>query len=461
MQYCFFSIAGISRATNQGRRTGLSNAFVRLSVPKVLGIFCLVAFAFAVSLSRTVFADQGTLTLQEAQRKALERSRQISAQDASVAASREMAAAAGQLPDPVLRFGLDNVPSDGPDQFSLTRDFMTQRRVGIMQEFTRSQKRDLRARRFENEAEKSLAEKEAVIASIQRDTALAWLDVYYTEAQAAVIAQQGAQARIEITAAEAAYRAGRGSQADVFAAHSARVALEDQASELGRRVANARTMLARWVGDEPALSISDKPAMDSIHLDSSALDTQLGHHPQIAILTRREQIAATEVQLAQADRKADWSVELSYGVRGPAYSNMVSIGVSVPLQWDQRNRQERQIASKLALAEQARAERDEVLRAHVSEVRTMIAEWQNGRERVARYERELLPLALERTKATRAAYQGGKTALTELLLARRSEIDVRMQMVRLEAETARLWAQLNFLFPDPAVVQNPNDGANK
>ena len=31
---------------------------------------------------------------------------------------------------------------------------------------------------------------------------------------------------------------------------------------------------------------------------------------------------------------------------------------------------------------------------------------------------------------------------------RRNEIDVRMQALQLEMETARLWAQLNFLFPE-------------
>jgi hypothetical protein len=38
--------------------------------------------------------------------------------------------------------------------------------------------------------------------------------------------------------------------------------------------------------------------------------------------------------------------------------------------------------------------------------------------------------------------------LTELLLARRNEIDVRMKAVTLEADIARLWAQLDFLVPD-------------
>jgi outer membrane protein TolC len=130
---------------------------------------------------------------------------------------------------------------------------------------------------------------------------------------------------------------------------------------------------------------------------------------------------------------------------------MISLGVSVPLPWDRANRQDREIGAKLAVAEQARAQREEMLRAHVAEVRGMIAEWQNGRERLARYEKDLLPLAAERSKAALAGYQGGKAGITDLLLARRSETDIRMQAVQLEMDTARLWAQLNFLIPADAV----------
>ena len=45
------------------------------------------------------------------------------------------------------------------------------------------------------------------------------------------------------------------------------------------------------------------------------------------------------------------------------------------------------------------------------------------------------------------AYRGGKAMLTEVLAARRAEIDVRLLALQLEADTARLWAQLNFLLP--------------
>ena len=102
------------------------------------------------------------------------------------------------------------------------------------------------------------------------------------------------------------------------------------------------------------------------------------------------------------------------------------------------------------MAEQVRAQREEMLRARVGEVRAMIAEWQNGLERLARYERELIPLARDRASAALAGYQGGKANIADLLLARRNETEVRMQAVQLEMETARLWAQLAFLIPDSA-----------
>src|SRR5258706_13026477 len=121
-----------------------------------------------------------------------------------------MAVADGQLPDPVLKAGIDNLPINGEDRFSVTRDFMTMRRIGIMQELTRGEKRDLRAQRFEREAEKGIAEKAMATASIQRGTALAWLDRYYAEALLKVFAEQIGQVKGEIAAAETAYRSGRG-----------------------------------------------------------------------------------------------------------------------------------------------------------------------------------------------------------------------------------------------------------
>jgi outer membrane protein TolC len=106
------------------------------------------------------------------------------------------------------------------------------------------------------------------------------------------------------------------------------------------------------------------------------------------------------------------------------------------------------------LVEQARAERDEMLREHVAQTRALIVEWQSGKERLARYALAVVPLAGQRSEATLAAYRGGKATLAEVLAARRNEAEIRMQALQLELDTARLWAQLNFLFPEDAAGQH-------
>ena len=406
----------------------------------------LAVLATALTLAAPALAADA-LSLAEAQRLAIERSRQITAQDAAVTASREMAVAAGRLPDPVLKIGVDNLPVSGPDRGSFTADFMTMRRIGVMQEITRSDKRSFGAERYQREADKGLAEKDKTIANVERAAAIAWLDRYYAEAMASVIASQREEAQREREAADAAYRAGRASQADVLSARAAVAQFDDRMDDAARRVRSVKISLARWVGDIADQPLSGQPAIDTIRLDPASLDTQLAHHPEIAVLNKQVDVAATEAKLAEANKKSDWTVEVGYAQRGPGYSNMISFGVSVPLQWDQKNRQDRELAAKLVTAEQARAERDEMLRAHTAQTRVMLTEWQTNRERLARYSRELIPLAQERSVATLAAYRGGKAMLAEVLAARRSELDVRLSGLQLEADTARLWAELNFLFP--------------
>ena len=137
-------------------------------------ILCAVlSFAACALLFDAPARAQAGLTLADSLRIAVERSKKVAAQDASISAMKEMGVAAGQLPDPVLKLGIDNVPADGADRFSVARDFMTMRRIGVMQEVTRSDKRRLKAERYEREAERAEAEKGAAIAVLQKDTALA------------------------------------------------------------------------------------------------------------------------------------------------------------------------------------------------------------------------------------------------------------------------------------------------
>ncbi len=385
------------------------------------------------------------LTLDEATRLAQERSQQLPAYQASAQAARELAVAAGQRPDPVIQVGINNLPINGPDRFSVVNDFMTMRSVSVMQEFTRQSKLDARANRFEREAQVAEANRELARVDLERDTALAWFDRHFAERTCAVLVAERDEANLEVVAAEAAYRGARGSQADVFAARGAVALIEDRLEQAERDVATATTQLSRWVGASGTRPLAAPPPVDTVRLRPQDLEGQLSHHPEIAAMRMQEAAAQAEADVARTEKKTDFSVQLMYSQRGPSYSNLISLNVSFPVQWDQENRQDRELAAKLATVEQMRAEREEATRTHVEEATAMLEQWQADRKRMEHYDESVLPLASERTNAALAAYRGGTGPLAAVLDARRAEIDARLDRLRIEAEAARLWVQINSL----------------
>ena len=413
-------------------------------------VLCNAAFGPAARAQPSLAANASApplLALDEALRLAQDRSRQLAGQAAAAAAAREMAVAAGQLPDPTLKAGLNNLPINGADRFSLTRDFMTMRSVGVAQEFTRDAKRQARTARFSREADLADAGRTAALANLQRDTALAWLDRHHQERLREVLHEQRTETALQVQAADAAYRGGRGAQADGFAARSAVAQLDDRIREAEAQLAMARSRLARWVGAAAERALDTPPDLGAVRWRVDDLETHLEHHPQLALIAGQEAVARAEADIAQSNRRADWSAELMFSQRGPAYSDMVSVNVSIPLQWDRPNRQDRDLAARLASVEQLRAQREEAVREHVAEARGWLEQWLGNRGRLEQHDRALLPLAAERTRATLAAYRGGGATLTAVLEARRAEIDARVERLRLAMDTARLWAQLEYLIP--------------
>ena len=83
----------------QPHRSSLEHSQALAAILSRVGLTALLAFG-------ALHAHAGPLTLDDALRVAQARSRQLPAQDAAAAAARDMAVAAGQRPDPVLKTGL-------------------------------------------------------------------------------------------------------------------------------------------------------------------------------------------------------------------------------------------------------------------------------------------------------------------------------------------------------------------
>jgi outer membrane protein TolC len=408
---------------------------------------CAVALPLALGALGAHGAAVEPLTLADALRLAASQSPQQVASAAAARAASEAAVAAGELPDPVLKFGLDNLPIEGADRFSIDRDFMTMRRVGLMQEMPRAEKRTLRRERLEADAIRETIGGTAALAALQRDTALAWLDRYFAERQQEAVREQIAEARLAIEAAEAAYRSNRGMRPDISTAQSMVAQLDDRIAQLERQRKTAVIQLTRWIGDAAERPLGAGPDWNTPPAHALRLEETMAHHPDLAGLAQQEAIAGIDARLSRLAKQPDWTWELTYQQRGSSYGNMVSFGVSIPLPLWPTNRQDRDVAAKLATLEQVKAQREDMRRAHLAEARGMVAEWESLRARLTRYDATLMPLARERVTATLDAYRAGAAMLTQVLEARRAEIDVRIARLELERDLARVWAQLNYLIP--------------
>ena len=386
------------------------------------------------------------LSLTEALAIADRESSLLAAQRASISAAEETTASARELPDPKLKFGIDNLPADGPDRYSLTRDFMTMRKIGVAQEFVRGEKREIKGRRAENELQREQAMLGDARAALRRDVALPWLERYFAERMAAVVDEQYAETDLQRESLQAGLRAGKTQPADLLAVQVSLQSLLDRRAEYRRQAARATAMLSRWLGADSARPLAALPdrLLPAQHRD---VTTHAENHPHLQTLERQFDIARNDAALARAANKPDWGLEVAYAQRGPQYSNMLSVQVSIDLPLFQANRQDRSVAAKMAQVAQARALKEEALRQHLAEAQATRADLESANARLQRFDDTLLPLSRERAQLALAAYRGGQGPLAGALEARRVEIELRLQQLQLAAEQGRAYAQLLYFLP--------------
>lgn len=401
----------------------------------------------ALAATPALAADGGPLSLSEALQIGERGSPRLAAQGAALAAARELVPRAGELPDPKLRFGIDNLPVSGPDRFQYNSDSMTMRRIGVMQDIPNGEKRSLREARAARERDVEAATLAAQRAGVQREVGLAWIELYYARKARAPLADLAKELQLQLDTISAAIAAGRQTTGDALALRSAVEAAQDRIIEQDRAIERSRAALAAWLPGDASRPLADPPDTSRFDHAPTALLANLQEHPDQKIYAEREALARAEVALASNSRKPDWSVELSYGQRGPAFDNMITLMVSVDLPWEAEKRQDRDIAAKQRLADQASAQAEEARRIHEAELNGIYADWQTAGVRIERFERLLLPLARERVAAAIATYRGGRGELVAVLEARRAETETQIGFLQTQLERARAWAKLNFLLP--------------
>ncbi|MCP8632921.1 TolC family protein [Pseudomonas mosselii] len=399
--------------------------------------------AALVLLLPALSAQANSLTLDDALQLAERNAPSLQARQEQASAARHSVMPAGELPDPRLNLGVQNLPVDGSDRWSTNRDFMTMQVVGLSQEVPNRDKRKARVETAQATVERADAEALFERLKVRAATAQAWITAYTLQRKLQQFDMLFSENRLLAAAVRARLAAGGGASADALAPGQEAAQLEEQKDQLLAQATQARAALKRWIGqdaDAQAQAFPQWPVRAPDYLHS------LHAHPELATYGAMTREAQAQVQQAIAEKKSDWGWQVDYQRRGPEFSNMVSVQVSFQLPMFSGSRQDPMIAARRAQVRQLEDEQEAALREHTAQLEADLAEYQRLQRAVTRSSETLLPLSEQRVSLALADYRAGKSTLEEVLTARRQRIEARLQDIDLQGQLAATAARLHFVY---------------
>lgn len=405
--------------------------------------FTTLCTALAGAANATSMASPAPLSFATAVALAVGKTPLLAARAMQIDAARQAAIPAGELPDPRLALGIDNLPVDGADRYSLSDDFMTMRRVGLMQEFPNGAKRMARAAMAASEV--AVAEAEIAITRqvVRRETALAWIARHTVERQLERIDPLLAENRL-LEAAVQAQLAGGAAAADIVTPRQEAAAVENLRDQLETRRDQAVARLERWIGEGARAPLTGEVPDWPIAREN--LLHGLHAHPEVAMFAARVGVADATIAEARAAKKPDWALELAYQERGPEFSDMATVELSFDLPLFAARRQNPRIAARHAERNALDAEREATLREHAAMLDADLAEYRRLSAALARQNRVLLPLAAQKVELASAAWRGGRGSLADVVVARRGRIEADLKAIALGGKRQQVAARLHYTY---------------
>ena len=338
-------------------------------------------------------------------------------------AASAKASAAGALEDPMLNVSRDQ----GFRQTIAT----------VTQAFPLWGKRDL-ARRIAD-AEAAGARSRQQSAAVELDARIKTVFAGYWQATHAIAVEHDVQALLHAVAetAQRRYAQGLGQQADAIRSdveHS-RLDLAFASLEREKRTAQGRinALLARPPGSPLAdpLALSPLPAPETLRV-ADLLDRARQYNPMLA--EAASEITAADDGRRLADRGWYPDITVTAGesdIVGVGPRLYAGVGLKVPLQWGLHEAQQHEA---MARAEAARSRRQASLLQFQSDLEDSVAGFDAARKTETLLTTTLRPQTEAAYRSALSSYQLGRGGLTAVLEAANRIEEVRLELLKVEAE---------------------------
>ncbi len=417
----------------------MSSSFVSSAVTCGLAGLLLVATG----------ATAAPLTLAQAERLARTQDVTTPGIEARARSLERQSIADGELPDPRLKLGAMNLPTDS---FDRRQEAMTQMQVGLVQRFPPGRSLRLRRLRTQRLAAAERARAEAQRLKRQRDVRQRYLDLWYWLRAGVIVDKSRAlfEQLVEVTRSH--YASGRRNQQDVLRASVELALLDDRRIRIRTDEARARAALAELIG--PAAETATLPRALPDWPDPPPLDAMragLDRHPELVALGRRVEAAQRAVDVARQRYRPGWSLDVTYGNRvgtnpdGSDRADFLSAMVLVDLPLFPARRQDALVAARQASLTAASLQRKDRLLQLTQALEADYASYRQLSQRVTEYRERVLPEARGNAAAALQAYQSNVSDFTGLMRARLTELDSRLTALRLVRDRAKARARLYYL----------------
>ncbi len=352
------------------------------------------------------------------------------------------------LPDPKLRLGAVNVPVDS---FDLEQEQMTQLKIGVQQNFPRGDSLAIKQQRSQYLSRSALARADDASLKIIRDVRETYLNLFYEISAYQIIRETRHLFSELVKITESNYAAGRVNQQDVVLAGLELSRLDDRSTKIQAREEGFRVKLAQWIGDIAWNTISAEfPVLPVLSADID-LNQVIPQHPLIRAESENINASKQMTEMARQEYKPGWSLLFDYGYRsgnnpnGTERTDFATALVSMDIPLFTADRQDKTVASNQQKIAAPRYKKDDQLRKLKQLYDKNKHLWQRLGEREELYKNSLLTAAKNNSKVALNAYQSGVSEFNTLMRAKITELDVRLEDLRIRVDRSIAQTQLLYV----------------
>jgi outer membrane protein TolC len=412
-------------------------------------IVFLFAGAVILSAASMTGAQDQVFQLEPLVQEAIEKNPKIIAARERHSALKEKVPQAGALEDPMLGFGVVNLPNN----FDFNEEDMTAKEISVSQKFPFPGKRSLSEEAAAEEAEAGAAEVNEIANQVVRDVKTAFYDLSHAYRSMDAIQRNKSILEELVKITQSRYALGRGIQEEVI---RSQVEISKMVDDLIMIEQQKRALAAKlnYFLNRPPNSPVGRPAeVEFRPVALSIEDLQqkaVADSPMLKALKQDIAARGKNVEAAKRDYLPDFNLKFAYGQREDRldmYTGMIEM--NLPLFF--KSKQERKVAESFANVRSAQAKYDSAQ----SEIFFMIADMgsmvQRLERRIELYRTGIIPQTRMQIDTAMSAYMVNKADFMTLLDSRmrlyRFELDYHEALTNYERSLAALEALVGAPLP--------------